>query len=113
MARQGVEVCFGGGGFVASSVTSPNAIAIDSGKTHYVALLDEGGVVTWGNNQFGQLGTGDYLDTNLPKWAKYYDNDQDISAGIVSVCCSENFTLLLTDEGSILAAGLNGSTSML
>ena len=103
---------FGGGGFVASSVTSPNAIAIDSGKTHYVALLDEGGVVTWGNNQLGQLGTGDYENTNLPKWAKYYDNGQNISAGIVSVCCSENFTLLLTDEGSILAAGSNGSTYM-
>jgi alpha-tubulin suppressor-like RCC1 family protein len=47
-------------------LTGNTVIEITSGNQHTCALISDGTVTCWGNNQFGQLGTGDNLDSNTP-----------------------------------------------
>ena len=39
--------------------TGKSAIAIDAGPLHMCALLNDGSMKCWGNNELGQLGLGD------------------------------------------------------
>jgi alpha-tubulin suppressor-like RCC1 family protein len=43
-----------------------DAIAIGVGAQHSCALVKQGKVLCWGANQFGQLGTGDFVDSAAP-----------------------------------------------
>ena len=47
-------------------LTGNTVIEITAGNQHTCALISDGTVTCWGNNQFGQLGTGDNLDSNTP-----------------------------------------------
>ncbi len=40
--------------------------SIAAGARHSMALLNDGTVMTWGDNSFGQLGDGSLVDSNLP-----------------------------------------------
>ncbi|MEM7129910.1 MAG: hypothetical protein AAF702_26490 [Chloroflexota bacterium] len=43
-----------------------NVVAISAGSDHTCALLNEGSVRCWGNNEFGQLGDGTLIDQPAP-----------------------------------------------
>ena len=46
--------------------TNTTATAITAGSTHTCALLNTGQISCWGNNFFGQLGTGNTTDLSTP-----------------------------------------------
>ena len=69
------------------------------GGAHGVALLTDGRVVTWGDNQHGQLGDGSSTPTCMPIVTNVNDVET-ISAG-------EAHTLVTRRDGAVLAWGNN------
>lgn len=49
-----------------AQVPLTNVIDVTAGDAHACALKADGGVVCWGNNDFGQLGDGTTEDRFLP-----------------------------------------------
>ena len=76
---------------------------IYAGLDHAVAVTDEGGVLTWGRNDRGQLGLGDTNDRNTPQLVTL----DAASGAVVSACAGQFHTLLLTAAGTVLAMGGN------
>ena len=56
-----VPVAVTGGALANKTVTD-----IAAGYFHTCALISDGTVTCWGNNGFGQLGTGNNMDSNVP-----------------------------------------------
>lgn len=54
--------------------------SITSGLAHSVAIAENGTLWAWGRNHFGQLGTGDFQDADLPKLVSLDSNWTMVSA---------------------------------
>ena len=79
------------------------ATAVSSGGDHDVALLRDGTVMAWGDNERGQLGigsTGGYRD--VPVAVKGL-------SGVVAVSAGPEFSLALLSDGSVVAWGDNSN----
>ncbi len=85
---------------VTGSASTMHAVA--AGQWDSAAITNCGGVVAWGNNDDGQLGT-DYPN----------EHDAPVSvprlANIVKVAVGQSFMLALDSHGSVWAWGANGS----
>ena len=80
-------------------------IAVGSNFT--VALTTEHELVVWGNNAYGQLGTGNTNNIVTPTVvdvSKYLRQPDDY---IVDVAAGENYTLFLTKKGDVYGMGSN------
>ncbi|HOS97375.1 MAG TPA: PKD domain-containing protein [Deltaproteobacteria bacterium] len=75
---------------------------IDSGMVHSVVIARDGSLWTWGNNSFGQLGTGTHDDSTLPVQVGSDRNWSGVAAGY-------HHTLGLRSDGTIWAWGRNDS----
>lgn len=65
-----------------------------------MALSESGKVYVWGNNNFGQLGTGSLLSLNKPELLESlaFENVSDIS-------CGDNFSGAVTQNGDVYTWG--------
>ena len=72
---------------------------IVGGYNYFVALTAEGKVYGWGENTKGQLATGDIVNQIGPVYMGI-DNAIDTAAG-------SYFTLVLKDDGTVWAVGIN------
>uniref|UniRef100_T1H8R8 X-linked retinitis pigmentosa GTPase regulator n=1 Tax=Rhodnius prolixus TaxID=13249 RepID=T1H8R8_RHOPR len=81
-------------------ITSVSGIKqVSTGANHSTALNVEGKVYVWGSNKEGQLGLGvDVPFINVP-------TQLNLECKIVQIACGYYHTLLLSDEGKILAFG--------
>lgn len=78
-----------------------NAIAIEAGTYHACALLADGTVSCWGNNGWGQLGTGvEGPDASLPAVVAGLGQVKSIAAGFAHTCA-------LKTSGNVFCWGLN------
>jgi alpha-tubulin suppressor-like RCC1 family protein len=77
--------------------------AIAAGGNHSLALLSNGTVMAWGENEEGELGDGSHADAHSPVLVK------DLS-GATAVAAGANFSLALTNKETVKAWGsdLNG-----
>ncbi|GLT89535.1 hypothetical protein SLE2022_075130 [Rubroshorea leprosula] len=50
----------------ASLLDNTHAKTVSCGARHSAILTDDGGVLSWGWNKYGQLGLGDTIDRNIP-----------------------------------------------
>ena len=80
---------------------------ISSGPSHTCATKVRGGVLCWGSGQDGQLGHGEYEDSNIPVFVKNLDGIKDlrgtqqVSAGYEHACAlKNNRTVLCWGRGS-------------
>lgn len=73
---------------------------IGAGFRFSVGIQEDGTLWSWGDNEFGQLGDGTYIDQNAPQ---QIGNDNDWQA----VSCGLNFTVALKTDGSLWAWGIN------
>jgi len=73
---------------------------ISVGKEHVMALGEGGRIFTWGNNDFGQLGTGDEENRALPVYTEL-----PYETYIGQVACGGNFTMAMTKRGDCWSWG--------
>jgi alpha-tubulin suppressor-like RCC1 family protein len=88
-------------------------VAIGAGISHSLALLADGTVWMWGNNEFGNLGDGTTFQRELPvrvtggAYAEAQYLGQDPENKIVKVAAGSNFTVAVTANGEVFSWGLN------
>jgi alpha-tubulin suppressor-like RCC1 family protein len=69
---------------------------------HSMALMSDGTVWAWGWNEYGQLGSGNVLDSLVPAMVKNVSGVVDVSGGM-------HHSLALKSDGKVLAWGRNDS----
>jgi alpha-tubulin suppressor-like RCC1 family protein len=74
--------------------------SVSAGDDHRVLLTVSGTVLTWGKNNYGQLGDGTNVDRDTPVTVPNLAN-------IVSVKAGAAYTLALQQDGTVLAWGEN------
>jgi alpha-tubulin suppressor-like RCC1 family protein len=79
--------------------------AIAAGYEHNLALLSDGGVVTWGENWKGQLGTGNTASTDTPVTVPGLIDVREIAAGE-----DRSFAYGVLDEANPDVSGLSPVT---
>ena len=77
-------------------------VGIGAGSQHSLALTSSGRVLAWGDNEFGQLGTGTTKGSDVPVAVQ-------LPAGVrvIAVSAGGGFSLALTSSGDVLAWGHN------
>jgi alpha-tubulin suppressor-like RCC1 family protein len=89
-----------GEGAVAAASVSQRLVSL--GAQHTCAITDAGTVQCWGDNAFGQLGTGDRLTSTTPRLVEQL-------SGVVELAAGYSHTCALVHGGSVRCWGLNGS----
>ncbi len=74
------------------------AVAVAAGKTFAMALLSDGTVMTWGRDNFGQLGNGKFEKSDLPVKV-------DGLAGVTAIAAKGNDAYALLSNGTVMAWG--------
>lgn len=85
-----------------------NVNAIAAGEFHSLALLNDGTVLAWGNNEYGQLGDGTNIDSNVPVQVKGIGGS-GILNNVVAIAAGGFHSLVLLNDGTVLAWGNNES----
>ena len=80
-------------------------VFVACGGFHTVALTSDGGVIGFGNNSFGQLGTGNNDDQPTPERLACAAL---VGVRIVGCAAGARFTQLVSDDGRVFATGHNG-----
>ncbi|KAL5008631.1 hypothetical protein ScPMuIL_014212, partial [Solemya velum] len=81
------------------------ALQVSAGQFHFAAVTMEKDLYTWanvqgGNQIVGQLGHGDTAAYKAPKKVDALEN-----VGVIQVSCGDEFTVCVTDEGSVYVFG--------
>jgi alpha-tubulin suppressor-like RCC1 family protein len=82
----------------AAELGTPSHVA--AGAMHSVMVDRSGAVWTWGHNRFGRLGHGDEADRDGPERIASLAGTR-----ILQAATGDDYTLLLTDAGGVLAFG--------
>ena len=93
-----------------AAVTSANAAATVTprsavGLNHTIILMPDGSVWACGQNNVGQLGTGDYNDQT--RFSRCKDSDGNYINDAVDVAAGDNHSLVLRSNGTVWATGGN------
>jgi alpha-tubulin suppressor-like RCC1 family protein len=95
------------------STTTPNAVpvqilsgvsAIAAGRSHGMALLNDGTLMTFGSNVFGQLGTRAYSGSGTPT-----EVPTAVMTDVAAIAGGEAHSLAVKRDGTLWSFGDNGS----
>ena len=84
-----------------------NVLALAVGEGHQLALSMDGSVWGWGDNAYGQCGTGDLGTTRYVFPQKVVGPDGEILRGISRIAAGPNFSLALDPSGFLYSWGQN------
>lgn len=86
-----------------SSVVMEGIVSVSAGRTHALAVTTEGKVVAWGNNGYGQLGSGvTVFETEKPVAVTGMNNALSVTVG-----GGGSFALVVKSDHSLWACGIN------
>jgi alpha-tubulin suppressor-like RCC1 family protein len=83
-----------------------NAVMVSCGDYHTAILLDTGKVLTFGKNQYGQLGDNTEVGKTTPVEVVSSSNGYNKTNAVMVSCGGEHTTILL-DSGKVLTFGYN------
>jgi len=83
-----------------------NIQQIECGMSFTIFLTKNGYVYSLGNNTYGQLGIGNYTNTQYPQYMLNVNGINYVNQ-IVRISCGDYYTLLLTADTRVLATGYN------
>jgi alpha-tubulin suppressor-like RCC1 family protein len=93
---------------VALTSLPDNIIAVSAGNNFSLALTSDGYIWAWGDNQYGQLGTGSTTSSPFP--VKVYYNDQsDYRGDFIAISAGGYHSLGLTSSSTVWTFGGNQS----
>ncbi|RLF26187.1 MAG: hypothetical protein DRN14_07270 [Thermoplasmata archaeon] len=81
-------------------------VAIFGGMEHSLALLQDGRVLCWGDNSFGQLGDGTFFSKSYPVEVAGVDG-VGVLDSVVAVSTAHNHNLAILSDGKVVAWGNN------
>ncbi|MBP9793099.1 MAG: T9SS type A sorting domain-containing protein [Flavobacterium sp.] len=79
--------------------TATNWAQIDAGRYHVIALNSGGGVITWGSNQYGQIGNGGGFDVTAPFLISG-------TSGVLKIDANATGSLIILSDNSLWTTGL-------
>jgi alpha-tubulin suppressor-like RCC1 family protein len=82
-------------------------VMISCGYHHSLALSSNGKVYSWGYNEYGQLGIGQYSNQEIPQHVIQLNN-----ISIVKIVCGRYHSLFLASNGDIYGCGRNSSAQI-
>jgi alpha-tubulin suppressor-like RCC1 family protein len=82
------------------NLSGVTAIATEAGTQHSLALKNDGTVWAWGWNGYGQLGTGNYANSNVPVRVSSI-------TGATAIAGGNGHSLALKSDGTVWAWGRN------
>jgi alpha-tubulin suppressor-like RCC1 family protein len=80
------------------ALRSKGVVAVDAGHSHSMAMTSAGEVYAWGRNQYGQLGTGDFVGQALPVLIEALPRCK-------SIACGGGFSAAVGVDGSLWTWG--------
>lgn len=86
-------------------LVSKKIVAYSAGADHAAAIDDQGVLYTWGNNDKGQLGTGDTTSRKKPTKVK-------LDTDAVNVWCGDKVTLVQTSDNNVYGFGDNSGNML-
>jgi len=88
--------------------TLEGAVAAAAGYQHSTAVMDDGTVWAWGDNNYGQLGDGNTdTDSDTPVQVAGYAGDGTLN-GVAQAAAGSMHTVALKNDGTVWAWGDNG-----
>ncbi len=78
-----------------------NVVAISAGEDHSLALLSNGTVWAWGNDEHGQLGNGATRNSDVPVQVTGL-------TGVKAIATGGQFSMALLEDGKVEAWGFDG-----
>jgi alpha-tubulin suppressor-like RCC1 family protein len=88
--------------------TGSNAIAIASGGSHSMILLNSGKVLSFGWNSSGQLGDGSTIDKITPVTVSTTGTGNEYDgSNAIAINCNQNNSIILLNTGKVLSFGNN------
>jgi alpha-tubulin suppressor-like RCC1 family protein len=83
------------------------ATAISAGGQHTCAILDDGSVTCWGDNNYGELGNGTNTNSSTPVAVTLPAGEK-----VTAISSGENDSCALLDDGSVTCWGENGDGAL-
>jgi len=84
------------------------ATMVSTGDSHTCALMKDNTVRCWGNNSYGQLGTGDNKNSLVPVIVKDTSGSSPLT-GVKSISAGRYHTCALMNDSSLVCWGANDS----
>ncbi|QTN32882.1 cadherin-like beta sandwich domain-containing protein [Akkermansiaceae bacterium] len=87
------------------AIGSKTVVAVAAGAFHSLALLSDGTVAAWGDNNNGQLGIGSQQSQSNP--TAVVTNGALAGKSVVAIAAGDSHSLALCSDGTLVAWGMN------